>query len=47
MVSSRKRTEVEKFKTRLNEVIQDTKVKERGKLQDLGRAIDNMSDDEG
>ena len=47
MVSSRKRTEVEKFKSRLNEVIQDTKVKERGKLQDLGRAIDNMSDDEG
>ena len=47
MVSSRKRTEVEKFKTRLNEVIQDTKVKEKGKLQDLGRAIDNMSDDEG
>ena len=47
MVNARKRVETEKFKSRLNEVIQDTKVKERGKLQDLGRAIDNMSDDEG
>ena len=47
MVSARKRAETEKFKTKLDEVVKQKKLKEERKLMELDRAIDNMSDDEG
>ena len=47
MVSARKRAETEKFKTKLDEVVNQKKLKEERKLMELDRAIDNMSDDEG
>lgn len=43
-VSARKRTEVEKFKTRLNDVISSTKVKEKEKVMALENMVDQMSD---
>ena len=43
-VSARKRTEVEKFKTRLNDVISSTKVKEKEKVIALENMVDQMSD---
>jgi hypothetical protein len=47
MVNARKRAETEKFKTKLDEVVNQKKLKEERKLMELDRAIDNMSDDEG
>jgi len=43
-VSARKRTEVEKVKTRLNDVISSTKVKEKEKVMALENMVDQMSD---
>ena len=46
-VSARKRTETEKFKSRLTEVIEQGKSKEKDKLLKLNAAIDSMSNEEG
>jgi len=43
-VSARKRTEVEKFKSNLNEISTATKLKERQKVMELGNLVDRMSD---
>jgi len=42
MVSARKRTEVEKFKSDLNEITSSTKVKEKEKVMQLGSLVDQM-----
>jgi len=42
MVSARKRTEVEKFKSTLNEITSATKVKEKEKVMQLGNLVDQM-----
>jgi cell division protein FtsB len=42
MVSARKRTEVEKFKSNLNEITSSAKVKEKEKVMQLGGIIDQM-----
>ena len=42
MVSARKRTEVEKFKSNLNEITSSAKVKEKEKVMQLGSIIDQM-----
>lgn len=47
MVTARKRVETEKFKTRLDEVLQQTKLKEGKRIHQLEKAIDNMPEDEG
>jgi hypothetical protein len=41
-VSARKRTEVEKFKSTLNEISSSTKVKEKEKVMQLGNLVDQM-----
>ena len=41
-VSARKRTEVEKFKTELNEISSATKLKEKEKVMQLGNVVDQM-----
>ena len=43
-VSARKRTEVEKFKSGLNEISSNAKVKEKEKVMQLGNIINQMSD---
>ena len=47
MVNARKRVETEKFKSRLDEVVNQKKLKEERKLLEMDRAIDNMNEDEG
>jgi hypothetical protein len=42
MVSARKRTEVEKFKSTLNEISSATKAKEKEKVMQLGNLVDQM-----
>tara|TARA_B100000029_G_scaffold206875_1_gene204635 strand:+ start:5799 stop:7421 length:1623 start_codon:yes stop_codon:yes gene_type:complete len=41
-VNARKRTEVEKFKSELNEITSATKVKEKEKVMQLGNLVDQM-----
>ena len=43
-VSARKRTEVEKFKSALNEITSATKVKEKEKVMRLGNLVDQMGE---
>jgi TolA-binding protein len=42
-LSARKRTETEKFKTKLNEVVTSSKVKEKEKMMQLGNLVDQMA----
>ena len=42
-VSARKRTEVEKFKSGLNEISSASKVKEKEKVMQLGNLVDRMN----
>jgi hypothetical protein len=42
-LSARKRTETEKFKTKLNEVITSSKVKQKEKMMQLGNLVDQMA----
>ena len=42
MVSARKRTEVEKFKSGLNEITSNTRTKQKEKVMELGNLIDQM-----
>ena len=41
-VSARKRTEVEKFKSQLNEITSSSKAKEKEKVMQLGMMVDQM-----
>ena len=43
-VSARKRTEVEKFKSELNEVLSSTKLKEKEKVMQMGNIVDRMDE---
>jgi len=42
-LSARKRTETEKFKTKLNEVVTSSKVKQKEKMMQLGNLVDQMA----